>query len=100
MRAVASTSVDPLAPATLGANASTLLQRDGWSHEQLVEYERERLRRLVRHAVARSPYYRGALGPGAERAELPDLPTLPKRVLMEQFDRIVTVSEVGRPSKG
>ncbi len=90
MTAVASTSVDPLAPSTLGANTTTLLQRDRWSREQLVEYQRERLRGLVRHAVERSPYYRAALGPGAERAELSELPTLPKRVLMEQFDRVVT----------
>lgn len=90
MTTVAATSVDPLAPATLGANATMLLQRDGWSREQLVDHQRERLRGLIRHAVERSPYYRTALGPGAERAELSDLPTLPKRVLMEQFDRIVT----------
>ena len=90
MTAVASTSVDPLAPATLGANAAMLLQRDAWSREELVEYQRERLRGLIRHAVERSPYNRAALGPGAARAELSDLPTLPKRVLMEQFDRIVT----------
>ena len=82
MTAVASTSVDPLAPATLGANAAMLLQRDAWSREELVAYQRERLGGLIRHAVERSPYYRAALGPGAERAELWDLPTLPKRVLM------------------
>jgi phenylacetate-coenzyme A ligase PaaK-like adenylate-forming protein len=90
MTAVAATSVDPLAPATLGANATALLQRDRWSREQLVDHQRDRLRGLIRHAVERSPYYRAALGPGAERARLSDLPTLPKRVLMEHFDRIVT----------
>ena len=90
MTAVASTSVDPLAPTTLGASAAMLLQRDGWSREELIGYQRERLRGLIRHAVERSPYFRASLGPGAERAELSDLPTLPKRVLMEQFDRIVT----------
>jgi phenylacetate-coenzyme A ligase PaaK-like adenylate-forming protein len=90
MTAVASTSVDPLAPAALATHARTLLQRDTWSREQLVDYQRERLRELIRHAVERSPYYRAALGPGAERTELAALPTLPKRVLMEHFDRIVT----------
>ena len=90
MTAVASTSVDPLAPATLGAYATTLLQRDRWSRAHLVDYQRGRLRGLIRHAVDRSPDYRTTLGPGAERAELSDLPTLPKRVLMEQFDRVVT----------
>ena len=57
---------------------SQLLQRDSWSREQLAEYQRERLRELIRHAVARSPYYRDALGPGAENAELAELPTLSK----------------------
>jgi phenylacetate-CoA ligase len=90
MTAVAATSVDPLTPTTLGANATALLQRDRWSRKQLVDYQRERLRGVIRHAVERSPYYRAALGPGAKRARLCDLPTLPKRVLMEQFDRIVT----------
>jgi phenylacetate-coenzyme A ligase PaaK-like adenylate-forming protein len=90
MTAFAVTSVDPLAPATLGAHAMSLLQRDRWSREQLVEHQRERLRGLILHAVERSPYYRAALGAGAERADLSELPTLPKSVLMEQFDRIVT----------
>ncbi len=90
MTTVAATSVDPLAPATLGARAGALLQRDRWSREQLAGYQRERLRELIRHAVARSPYYRDALGPGAEDAELGDLPTLPKARLMEELDRIVT----------
>jgi AcrR family transcriptional regulator len=89
MTAVAATSVDPLAPATLGANATALLQRDRWSREQLVDHQRDRLRGLIRHAVERSPYYRAALG-GRGVGGLSDLPTLPKRVLMEHFDRIVT----------
>jgi len=90
MTTVAAISVDPLAPAALGAHASELLQRDRWSREQLVEYQRKSLRALIRHAVERSPYYRETLGPGAEDAELADLPTLSKPRLLEAFDRIVT----------
>ncbi len=90
MTTVAATSVDPLDPATLGARAGALLQRDRWSREQLAGYQRARLRELIRHAVARSPYYRSALPPGAEHAELGDLPTLPKARLMEEFDGVVT----------
>jgi phenylacetate-CoA ligase len=89
MNAVVATS-DPLAPEALGARAFELLQRDAWSRERFVEHQREGLRSLIRHAVASSPYYREALGPGAENAELADLPTLSKTVLMEQFDRVVT----------
>jgi phenylacetate-coenzyme A ligase PaaK-like adenylate-forming protein len=90
MTTVAATSVDPLAPAALAREAAALLERDRWSPEQLGEYQRERLRAVIRYAVEHSPYYRAALGPGAETAELSALPTLSKRVLMEQFDRIVT----------
>jgi phenylacetate-coenzyme A ligase PaaK-like adenylate-forming protein len=90
MTTVAATSIDPLDPARLAAEATALLERDRWSREELVDHQRERARALIRHAVSHSPYYREALGPGAETAELSDLPTLSKRVLMEQFDRIVT----------
>jgi phenylacetate-coenzyme A ligase PaaK-like adenylate-forming protein len=90
MTAAAATSVDLLAPQALGARALELLERDRWSREQLLAHQRERLRALIRHAVATSPYYRDALGPGAEHAELADLPTLPKRVLMDELDRVVT----------
>ena len=90
MTTVAATSVDPLDPAKIGAHGASLLQRDQWSCEQLAEYQRERLRALIRHAVRHSPYYREVLGSGAEGAELAELPTLTKRVLMEQFDAVVT----------
>ena len=90
MTTVAATSVDPFAPEALGAHARELLERDRWPRERLLGLQRERLRSLLRHAVERSPYYREALGPGAENAGLADLPTLPKRVLMELFDQIVT----------
>ena len=90
MTTVAATSVDPLDPAKIGAHGASLLQRDQWSREQLAEYQRERLRALIRHAVRHSPYYREVLGSGAEGAELAELPTLTKRVLMEQFDAVVT----------
>jgi phenylacetate-coenzyme A ligase PaaK-like adenylate-forming protein len=90
MTTVVATSVDRLAPAVLGAHAVALLQRDRWSREELRGYQRERLRALLRHAVERSPYYREALGPRAEDADLADLPTLTKTVLMERFDNVVT----------
>ena len=81
---------DLLAPEALGARAFELLQRDAWSRERMLEHQRDGLRSLIRHAVASSPYYREVLGPGAESADLADLPTLTKTVLMEEFDRVVT----------
>jgi phenylacetate-coenzyme A ligase PaaK-like adenylate-forming protein len=69
-----------------------LLARDGWSRDRLLEHQQQELRQLIRYAVDRSPYYREALGPDAFDADsrLDELPTLPKRVLMEQWDRVVT----------
>src|SRR5262245_44352852 len=76
----------------LGARASELLARDGWSRERLLDHQQDELRELIRYAVARAPYYREALA--AEAAEgdvsLDELPTLPKQLLMEQFNRVVT----------
>ena len=78
------------ARAASSAMPASILAIDGWSREQLLELQRERLRELVAHAVAGSPYYREALGPDAADAVLADLPTLPKPLLMEEFDRVVT----------
>jgi phenylacetate-coenzyme A ligase PaaK-like adenylate-forming protein len=47
------------------------------------------VRELLRHATARSPYYREVLGRGAEDADLAELPPLSKATLMEHFDRVV-----------
>jgi phenylacetate-coenzyme A ligase PaaK-like adenylate-forming protein len=76
--------------AALRARAGEIVARDRWSREQLLELQQARLRSLLAHAVERSPYYRDALGRDALEAPLEELPTLPKPLLMEQFDRIVT----------
>ena len=72
--------------------AGELLRRDRWSRERLLGHQQKELRALIRHAVARSPYYREAFGADAADGEvqLTELPTLPKQLLMEQFDRVVT----------
>ena len=49
----------------LRALAGDQLARDGWSRDRLLELQGERLRALVAHAVAASPYYREVLGPDA-----------------------------------
>jgi phenylacetate-CoA ligase len=82
--------IDPTTPEAIRARVTELLERDRWPRERLLALQRERLRALLRHAVSRSPYYREALGPDAADDDLSSLPTLPKPLLMEQFDRIVT----------
>lgn len=73
----------------LGTLTEALLARDGWSRDRLLAHQAERLRALLDHAVARSPYYREVLGPRAAERPLAELPTLSKSSLMANFDRIV-----------
>lgn len=80
------------AAARLRALAGRMIARDGWSRAQVLDHQREALRRTVAHAVEHSPYYREVLGPSAVRGDivLGALPTLSKRTLVEEFDRLVT----------
>jgi len=72
------------------AHVAEILALDGWPRERLLELQRARLRAVVAHAVAHSPYYRETLGPDAADASLDELPTLSKPVLLEEFERVVT----------
>lgn len=72
-----------------GVFDTALEARDRWSREELLAYQRGRLRRLLAQAVARSPYYRDALGADAADRPLADLPTLSKATLMAHFDSVV-----------
>jgi phenylacetate-coenzyme A ligase PaaK-like adenylate-forming protein len=45
-----------------------LLERDGWTRDDLLAYQKERVRALITHAASRSPYYREVLGADACRA--------------------------------
>ena len=80
------------------ALAGEQLARDRWSRDRLLAYQGERLRALIAHAVAASPYYREVLGPDAASGDVPleELPTLPKVTLMDNFDRIVTEPRLRR----
>jgi phenylacetate-CoA ligase len=81
---------------SLHVRVGQLLAIDSWSREQVLELQRARLRSLLQHAVARSPYYREHLGPDAVDAPLADLPTLSKARLMDEFDRVVTDPRIRR----
>ena len=70
-----------------------LLAHEQFSRDELLAYQRERLRSVLAHAISASPYYREALGDDPD-VPLGDLPVLSKATLMEQFDRIVTTPEL------
>lgn len=63
-----------------------------WSGEQLRAHQRERLLAIIRHAAARSPYYRERLA-GIELSDDLDLAALPridKATMLDNFDELVT----------
>lgn len=64
-------------------------RREGWTREQLLKYQTQRLATLRAHAVARSPFYRD-FHKGLEGAPLAELPVLTKQLLNANFDDIVT----------
>lgn len=83
---------------TLHELTGALTARTRWTPDQLAGHQREQLDRLVRHAAAKSPYFRRVLGPAAERGgvRLHELPTMTKSTLMDHFDDIVTDDRVRR----
>jgi phenylacetate-CoA ligase len=72
--------------------ARELIGHDRWSSGQLEAFQRRRLEALVRHAAARSPFYRerwASLDLG-DPVELRRLPVVDKATVMERFDDLVT----------
>jgi hypothetical protein len=60
---------------TVTASAPTatdeLLAHDHWSCGEVLAYQRDRLREVIAHAVASSPYYRQTLGRDALAEDVP-----------------------------
>jgi phenylacetate-CoA ligase len=74
-----------------------LIARNSWSREQLIQFQHEQLRKLLRHAVSASPYYRDLIGDLVARdAPLHEFPVMTKALLMANFDRIVTDKRLTR----
>jgi len=76
------------------ALAPRLIERLQWPAERLAAHRAQRLREVVREAIARSPWHRERLTgidiDGLDETTLRELPTMTKSDLMENFDRIVT----------
>jgi phenylacetate-coenzyme A ligase PaaK-like adenylate-forming protein len=69
-----------------------LRAHDGWTRDQLARHQRRELAGLVRHALAHSRLYRelyDGLTPG-EEIDLQALPVTNKRLIMDNFDAVVT----------
>src|SRR5262245_37992828 len=68
------------------------LARDRWTRRRLESYQQQRLDRLVRYAIARSPAYKELYGSLRTNrpVKLEALPIIDKKTLMQNFDRFVT----------
>jgi phenylacetate-CoA ligase len=82
------------AAAELAARLPDHLGRLSWDRARLAAHQRGRLRELLAHAAANSPFHAGRLaGIDIDRFEVADLPRLPvmtKAEMMSQFDDVVT----------
>jgi putative adenylate-forming enzyme len=94
----------PASPGTLNVDlvnrhAAELIERNSWPRSRLLSYQQNELKKALRHAVEASPYYRETIGKlVAREAPLEEFPTLTKRRLMANFDRIVTDRRLSRIS--
>ncbi|MCZ7586386.1 MAG: hypothetical protein M5R36_25350 [Deltaproteobacteria bacterium] len=62
-----------------------------YSRERILQMQRENLRRLLRYAVARCPFYAEQVrGKDPDNLDIRDFRPVDKALLMENFDRIVT----------
>src|ERR1700733_3442075 len=75
-------------------------RRMGWSRDQLADWQRDRLRRLLAAAMRPSAFHAGRLrGIDPARFELADLPSLPvmtKTQMMDNFDKLISDRQLTR----
>jgi phenylacetate-CoA ligase len=76
------------------------VQRLGWSAERIAEHQRAGLRRILAHALERSPFHarrlRGVDPARVELADLARLPVMTKAEMMDAFDEVVTDRRLSR----
>jgi phenylacetate-CoA ligase len=84
----------------LNASYPVLIPRMEWSREQLLAHQRSRLRSLLRHVTATSPFHaRRLAGIDPETVEPTDLSAIPvmtKAQMMEELDEVFTDPELTR----
>jgi phenylacetate-CoA ligase len=86
--------------AVLGG-AADAIDRLGWDADRIREHQQRRLRALLAHAIACSPFHArrlGAVDPATfQLDELASLPTMSKSDMMRHFDDVVTDRRITRP---
>ena len=93
----ASLEVATLDPEVVARRTRELLDHGSWSREQLLSFQKARLKESLRHAVNASSFYRERIGELVARdAPLETFPVMNKTILMAEFDRIVTDPRLSR----
>jgi phenylacetate-CoA ligase len=68
-----------------------LRPRESWSRGQILQFQATAVRKLLRFSVQSSPFYRRLYkGLDLERVPLAELPPVNKKLLMNNFDEVVT----------
>lgn len=81
----------------LRGHSAKIVERSTWPRDRLLAFQSERLKAALRHAATSSKYYRDSIGDLVSRnAPLEEFPVLTKRLLMQNFDRIVTDARLSR----
>ena len=94
-----STGLTTLDVGLVARQAAALIERNGWPRERLLDHQQRELRRVLQHAVTASQFYRETLADlVARKAPLAEFPVLTKRLLMDNFDHIVTDRRLSRRS--
>jgi phenylacetate-coenzyme A ligase PaaK-like adenylate-forming protein len=79
---------------TLAARLDAHIERLGWDAGTLERFQRDELRKLLVHAVERSPFHarrlRGIDPEGFELEQLAELPVMSKEQMMSSFDELLT----------
>ena len=72
--------------------ARQMKARDGWTRQQLEEFQLDRLRALIHNAKTHSPFYREYLGDidPNKLSSVSELPILDKQTMMDNFDTFLT----------
>lgn len=88
-----------LDPTALRHRVLELVAHNFWSRKEMLAFQQAEERRALTRAVTSSHYYREVIGAlVARNAALTDMPVLTKRLLMDNFDRIVTDPRLTRAS--
>src|SRR5436190_9427363 len=85
--------------AALLASYPDLIARLAWSRARIVAHQRIRLRELVTHATAHSPFHARRLAgvdvDGLDPEDMSALPVMTKTQMMNEFDDVVTDRRLG-----